>query len=76
MKDWDVFDIIGNVYKGDGMFIIGLLYLVLVVLGVLWVIAWITMPYKLDRVNKNLEEIKELLRESHASKKSRKPAGE
>lgn len=50
------------------MFIIGLLYLVLIVLGVLWVIAWITMPYKLDRVNKNLEEIKELLRESHASK--------
>lgn len=76
MKGWGVFDIIGNVYKEDGVFIVGVLCLVLIVLGVLWVIAWITMPYKLDRVNKNLEEIKELLRESHTSKKTRKPAGE
>lgn len=58
------------------MFIVGLLCFVLIVLGVLWFVAWITMPYKLDRVNKNLEEIKELFRKSHVSKKPRKPAGD
>lgn len=58
------------------MFVLGFLYLVLVVLVVLWLIAWIMMPYKIDKVNKNLEEIKELLCESRNVKKCRRPAGD
>lgn len=54
------------------MIIVGLLYIVVLVLVVLWFVAWISMPFKLDRVNQNLAEIKELLREQKDVKKPRK----
>lgn len=50
-------------------FFMFVLYFVCVVVFALWVIAWILIPFKLDRVNKNLEEIKELLSEKRAVKK-------
>ena len=59
------------------MFVVGLLYIIVLVLVVLWFVAWISMPFKLDRVNQNLAEIKELLREQKQNKKARKkPAGQ
>lgn len=59
------------------MIIVGLLYIIVLVLVVLWFVAWISMPFKLDRVNQNLAEIKELLREQNGGKKVRKKtAGE
>ena len=54
------------------MIIIGLLYIIVLVLVVLWFVAWISMPFKLDRVNQNLAEIKELLRERNGGKTVRK----
>lgn len=51
------------------MIIVGLLYVILLVLGVLWFVAWISMPFKLDRVNRNLAEIIELLREQNVAKR-------
>ena len=53
-----------------------ILYLILFVLAAMWLFAWISMPFKLDRVNNNLEEIKDLLRENTKVKKARKTAGE
>ena len=53
-----------------------ILYLILLVLAAMWLFAWISMPFKLDRVNNNLEEIKDLLRENTKVKKARKTAGE
>ena len=59
------------------MFILfAILYLILFVLAAMWLFAWISMPFKLDRVNNNLEEIKDLLRENTKVKKARKTAGE
>ena len=59
------------------MIIVGLLYIIVLVLVVLWFVAWISMPFKLDRVNQNLAEIKELLREQKGGKTVRKKtAGE
>ena len=59
------------------MFILfAILYLILLVLAAMWLFAWISMPFKLDRVNNNLEEIKDLLRENTKVKKARKTAGE
>lgn len=52
-------------------FFMFVLYFVCVVVFALWVIAWILIPFKLDRVNKNLEEIKELLSEKRAVKKQK-----
>ena len=52
-------------------FFVFVLYFVCVVVFALWVIAWILIPFKLDRVNKNLEEIKELLSEKRAVKKQK-----
>ena len=54
------------------MIIVGLLYIIVLVLVVLWFVAWISMPFKLDRVNQNLAEIKELLREQKVGKTVRK----
>ena len=48
----------------------GLVYVL--VLVVLWFVAWISMPFKLDRVNQNLAEIKELLREQKQNKRRAK----
>lgn len=56
-------------------FFIFVLYFVCVIVFALWVVAWISIPFKLDRVNKNLEEIKELLSERPTKKKSQKTAG-
>ena len=56
-------------------FFIFVLYFVCVIVFALWVVAWISIPFKLDRVNKNLEEIKELLSERPTTKKSQKTAG-
>ena len=57
------------------MFVVGLLYIIVLVLVLLWFVAWISMPFKLDRVNQNLAEIKELLREQK-QKAYKKPAGQ
>lgn len=54
------------------MIIVGLLYVILLVLGFLWFVAWISIPFKLDRVNRNLAEIIELLREQNTAKRGRK----
>ena len=54
------------------MFVVGLLYIIVLVLVVLWFVAWISMPFKLDRVNQNLAEIKELLREQKQNKRRAK----
>ena len=54
------------------MFVVGLLYIVVLVLVVLWFVAWISMPFKLDSVNQNLAEIKELLREQKQNKRRAK----
>ena len=54
------------------MFVVGLLYIIVLVLVVLLFVAWISMPFKLDRVNQNLAEIKELLREQKQNKKRAK----
>ena len=54
------------------MFVVGLLYVIVLVLVVLWFVAWISMPFKLDRVNQNLAEIKELLREQKQNKRRAK----
>ncbi len=54
------------------MIIVGLLYIIVLVLVVLWFVAWISMPFRLDRVNQNLAEIKELLRERNGGKTVRK----
>ena len=51
------------------------MYFVCVVVFALWVIAWISIPFKLDRVNKNLEEVKELLSEKLSTKKVPKNNG-
>lgn len=56
-------------------FFIFVLYFVCVIVFALWVVAWISIPFKLDRVNKSLEEIKELLSERPTTKKSQKSAG-
>ena len=56
-------------------FFMFVLYFVCVVVFALWVIAWISIPFKLDRVNKNLEELKELLSEKLVTKKSQKTVG-
>lgn len=56
-------------------FFIFVLYFVCVIVFALWVVAWISIPFKLDRVNKNLEEIKKLLSERPTTKKSQKTAG-
>ena len=54
------------------MFVVGLLYVIVLVLVVLWFVAWISMTFKLDRVNQNLAEIKELLREQKQNKRRAK----
>ena len=54
------------------MFVVGLLYIIVLVLVVLWFVAWISMPFKLDRGNQNLAEIKELLREPKQNKRRAK----
>ncbi len=38
------------------------------VLVILFVVAWLMMPFKLNEINRNLEEIKELLREKGKTK--------
>ena len=70
----DVYDIIHMYFyqRGVNMIIVGLLYIIVLVLVVLWFVAWISMPFKLDRVNQNLAEIKELLREQKGGKTVRK----
>ncbi len=55
-------------------FFVIILYLVCVAVFMLWIIAWVLIPFKLDRVNKNLEEIKKLLSEGLAAKKIKKTA--
>ena len=47
----------------------GLLYAVFLVLAILFFVAWLMMPFKLNEVNRNLEEIKELLREKRKPKR-------
>ncbi len=56
------------------MFLIwGILYLLFLVLVVCFVIAWLMMPFELRAVNRNLQEIKDLLSaENNRVKKSRK----
>ena len=56
-------------------FFMFVLYFACVVVFALWVIAWISIPFKLDRVNKNLEEVKELLSEKLATKSPKKQRG-
>ena len=56
-------------------FMFVLYFVCVVVFFALWVIAWISISFKLDRVNKNLEEVKELLSEKLATKKSKKQWG-
>lgn len=51
----------------------GILYLLFLVLVVCFVIAWLMMPFELRAVNRNLQEIKDLLNaENNRVKKSRK----
>ena len=57
---------------GVNMVLLALLYIILLVLGFLWLVAWISMPFKLDKVNRNLEDIKELMRGQSERKKSTK----
>ena len=68
------YDIIGLYKKEWGMFLIwGILYLLFLVLVVCFVIAWLMMPFELRAVNRNLQEIKDLLSaENNRVKKSRK----
>lgn len=56
------------------MFLIwGMLYLLFLVLVVCFVIAWLMMPFELRAVNRNLQEIKDLLNgENGRARKSRK----
>lgn len=56
------------------MFLIwGILYLLFLVLVVCFVIAWLMMPFELRAVNRNLQEIKDLLNaENNRVKKPRK----
>ena len=58
--------------RGVNMILLALLYIILLVLGFLWLVAWISMPFKLDKVNRNLEDIKELMRGQSERKKSTK----
>ena len=37
--------------EGVNMFVVGVLYIIVLVLVVLWFVAWISMAFKLDRVN-------------------------
>ncbi len=56
------------------MFLIwGILYLLFLALVVCFVIAWLMMPFELRAINRNLQEIKDLLSaENNRVKKSRK----
>lgn len=67
-------DIIGLYKKEWGVFVLwGVLYLLFLVLVVCFVIAWLMMPFELRAVNRNLQEIKDLLNiEKNRAKKSKK----
>ena len=59
--------------KEWGMFILwGILYILFLVLVLCFVIAWLMMPFELRAVNRNLNEIKDLLaRQNSRAKKSK-----
>ena len=59
--------------KEWGMFILwGVLYILFLVLVLCFVIAWLMMPFELRAVNRNLNEIKDLLaRQNGRAKKSK-----
>ena len=58
--------------KEWGMFLLAVLYVVFLVLVVCFVIAWLMMPFELRAVNRNLNEIKDLLaRQNSRAKKSK-----
>ena len=47
--------------KEWGVFLLAVLYVIFLVLAVCFVIAWLMMPFELRAVNRNLNEIKDLL---------------
>ena len=59
--------------KEWGMFILwGVLYILFLVLVLCFVIAWLMMPFELRAVNRNLNEIKDLLaRQNGRAKRSK-----
>lgn len=66
------YDIMGLCKKEWGMFLLTVLYLLFLVLVVCFVIAWLMMPFELRAVNRNLQEIKDLLAQQNSRAKNSK----